>query len=947
MTVVAAAILGLLAPFLLFDALRRPTIRRLAVRNVVRRPGEAALVVVGSLLATALITASFIIGDSFGASIRGIAADVWGPTDELVAVDGAAARTEATAAIDEARLAGGDASPIDATLGATYLDVAAGSAEGATIEPELRLLEADPGAAVAYAGSAVVDGVTTLGPNDVIVNAEVADDLGIGTGDALVVYADGRPHDFVVAGIAPATGLNGFAPLVAAPGALTDRLVGSGVDVDAVAASAVFVSNTGGTYTGADRTDGAVAAIEEALAGTTIGDGAEIVPVKRNLLDDAEEEAAAMTELFGTIGGFSVAAGILLVVNLFVMLAGERKSELGTLRAVGLRRGHLVRAFSLEGAAYGVAAAGAGVGVGIALAAVVMTMSSRFLDSELTIRLAVEWGSLMSGALIGLMVSQVTVLVTSWRLTRLNIVRAIKELPEPTKAARPWRRLAAGVAGVAGAGALFATLGDQPPVAMIAPVLAAVATIPLLDRLIPRRVAVIAASGAGLAWAAAVFGLMPDTMADPEIFLFLIQGIVLVALATVIVGSLDRLWLRGAEIVSRGGIAARIGLAEPLARRTRTALLVAMYALVIFTMTFMLVMNTVFQAQAPAFARQAGGGYEVYVDANAGGGLTAAALAVDDDIVHAAPIVRAGAELGAEGTDDRFRALLTGIDGEFVVGGAPELAARADGFATDADAWTAVAGGPTTAGLDGTDGVLVIDEDWGFEPGDRIEVTGPGGSRTLTVAGISRQGWMVDAEVVVPAAVLSAVSSPSGEGLPITRYYLDLADGADPAAVADRLTAAGVAQGVDARTFLSAAKAETDEQEGFLNLLQVYMGLGLLIGIAGLGVVMIRAVRERRRQFGVLRALGIASDVIRRAFLIEASFVALQGVVLGVGLGLLSSWQILTRSTAFEEGLEFQLPEVSLGLLAAGCLVASLIMAAVPAIRAGRVIPAEALRVAA
>ena len=47
------------------------------------------------------------------------------------------------------------------------------------------------------------------------------------------------------------------------------------------------------------------------------------------------------------------------------------------------------------------------------------------------------------------------------------------------------------------------------------------------------------------------------------------------------------------------GIATRVGLAEPLARPTRSALLVAMYALVIFTVTFIVVFNAVFQAIIP------------------------------------------------------------------------------------------------------------------------------------------------------------------------------------------------------------------------------------------------------------------------------------------------------------------------------------------------------------
>src|SRR5438874_3709109 len=72
------------------DATRRPTLRRLALRNVVRRRGEAVLVVAGSLLGTAIITASFIVGDSLGASVRDSARTQLGPIDEVVKTNDAA-----------------------------------------------------------------------------------------------------------------------------------------------------------------------------------------------------------------------------------------------------------------------------------------------------------------------------------------------------------------------------------------------------------------------------------------------------------------------------------------------------------------------------------------------------------------------------------------------------------------------------------------------------------------------------------------------------------------------------------------------------------------------------------------------------------------------------------------------------------------------------------------
>jgi putative ABC transport system permease protein len=922
---VAIIVLAVLLPFVLFDLVARPTIRRLALRNIARRPGEAALVVGGSLLATALITASFIVGDSFGSSIRGLATDRWGPTDELIIVDGPDAVQPAVAA---ARTLPADL--IDGVMGTYFLDVSVGSTgPDRQVAPEVRLLELDPDDGIAFSGDAELfgEGSTGLQPGQVVLNERIAEDLGVSAGQTINVFVGGEPVPLEVAAVKPATGLNGFGEMLAVTGTITSTLD----DPGAIANAAVLVSNTGDVFEGAELSDDVVAALEPLL-----GEQAQIIPVKEDLLLDAEDESAEMTELFGTVGGFSVAAGILLVVNLFVMLAGERKAELGTLRAVGLRGGTLVRAFSMEGALYGIAAAAAGVVVGIGVAAAVMALAGDlFDDSDLTIRLDVVPASLASGAVIGLMVSQVTVLLTSWRITRLNIVRAIRELPEPPVARGSWRGIIIGAIGLAVGVGLYAGAGDNPPVAMLAPVIALMSLVPLLDRFIPRRAVVVVTGTASLIWVAAVFGILPDVMDDPEIYMFLLQGLLLVGLATIIVASLDKLWLAGARIVSGGGIASRLGLAEPLSRPVRSALLVSMYALVIFTVTFMAVMNSVFQAQAPEFAVQAGGSYDLLVDSNPSGGLTAEDLASEPDVAAVAPVLRGRIDGRIDETADGFgnwRA--TGIDGSFLQADPPPLQDRLDRFGSDAETWAAVAAGDEL--------LMVLDEDFGYEVGETYQFRGAdGATTTFTLAGTTQQNWLVGAGVLLADQHLATLLD---DNRPKTRFYLSVDDGAEAAIVAERLTNGGVEQGIDGQTFLQAAKAETNEQEGFINILQAYLGLGLLIGIAGLGVVLVRAVRERRRQFGVMRALGIAAPVIRRAFIIEASFVAFQGVMLGIGLGLLSSWQLLTQSTAFEENLSFAIPAPILTALGVSCLVASLLMAAVPAFRAGRVTPAEALR---
>ena len=60
--------------------------------------------------------------------------------------------------------------------------------------------------------------------------------------------------------------------------------------------------------------------------------------------------------MFTTFGS-SIAAGILLIFLIFVMLAAERRGELGIARAIGTRRSHLVKMYLFEGLAYDLVAA--------------------------------------------------------------------------------------------------------------------------------------------------------------------------------------------------------------------------------------------------------------------------------------------------------------------------------------------------------------------------------------------------------------------------------------------------------------------------------------------------------------------------------------------------------------------------------------------------------------
>jgi putative ABC transport system permease protein len=126
-------------------------------------------------------------------------------------------------------------------------------------------------------------------------------------------------------------------------------------------------------------------------------------------------------------------------------------------------------------------------------------------------------------------------------------------------------------------------------------------------------------------------------------------------------------------------------------------------------------------------------------------------------------------------------------------------------------------------------------------------------------------------------------------------------------------------------------------------LFQGYLAMGLFVGIAGIAVVMIRAVRERRRQIGTLRALGFPAQSVGRSFAIEAGYVALQGTLIGALLALLTLYTIIARSDAMGD-VTFAVPYLQLAVLLAGTVLASLVATIAPAMSATRIRPAVALR---
>ena len=436
-------------------------------------------------------------------------------------------------------------------------------------------------------------------------------------------------------------------------------------------------------------------------------------------------------------------------------------------------------------------------------------------------------------------------------------------------------------------------------------------------------------------------------MKDASEQTFLIQGVLMVGAAVVILVQIDHVWVGLARRLADrgGGLSSRLALAYPLARRVRTGLLLAMFAMVLFVMTFLSVFDGILRSQADDFAEQQRAGFDLYVDSNPANPVTSELLADQPEIASVAALSHGWTDMQAPWDDEAQGWAITGFDESLLAFGGPELASRGDEYATDTDVYRAVLDDPSLAIVDD----FFREEDGGpstvsMEVGDEFAVVSPmGEQRTMIVAGIMAQDWIFNGTMMSRPVVDEIMGPLAVEN----RHYVSLVEDADPTKLATLLDGRLLENGISASSFQDEIDQELAENSGFFNLMRGYLGIGLIIGIAGLGVVMVRAVRERRREIGMLRAMGVRAPTVRRAFMIEAGFLAVQGIVIGIGLGALSAYQVLVNSTTFgEQTLEFAVPWPALAIISLVPLVVSLLAAARPANRAAGIRPAVALRIA-
>ena len=434
--------LGLVVSLVGALAVRNRIFFKLGIRNVTRRRARTALIVLGLMLGTTIIASALVTGDTMSHTIRTAAITSLGQTDELVSVRGAEVDTEVevggTTGIEyfseevfpeiEYELLLGHEDLIDGVAPAIVEPLAVQSVSTRQSEPRVTLFASSQAHLGAFGeirrhSDGEPQYLNDLRRGEVFLNADAAEELQAEPGHELRLYAEGDGLPVRVREIVDYEGAGTDGAALLLPLDAAQQLLGRVGEI-----KHVLISNRGDELAGAELTDEVTAIVNPVVTPR----GLEVDPIKRNALEAADAEGNAFMSIFTTFGSFSIFAGGLLIFLIFVMLAAERRGELGIARAVGTRRGHLVQLYLFEGLVYDLFAAVVGVVLGVAVAfGMVFILASALDFTGVEIRHDVQPESLVVGFGVGVLLTFVIVTLSAVRVSRLNIVAAIRNTPEP------------------------------------------------------------------------------------------------------------------------------------------------------------------------------------------------------------------------------------------------------------------------------------------------------------------------------------------------------------------------------------------------------------------------------------------------------------------------------------------------------------------------------------
>ena len=424
-------------------AWRQPILFRMGLRNLVRRKAQTALIIIGLMLSTLIISAAFATGDTVGYSITNEVYKSLEDVDFVIAYDrenapiSDGAPTHLTdRTVRDLQAAFANDPDIDGITGILVRTLPVLNPQRRLSEPAAQVVGVNPADVDNFHALRTLDGkaisAATLNRDDAYITDRLAKAVEARPGDTVRIFVGNQPRDFTVLGIVRDTSITGAGGDNLLVGGLVLHLdTARSLDGDPDEITFIGVSSKGGVRDALPLSD----TVEDKLTtylDNTPGVSASIELVKKDLVSLAELIGSVFVTFFLIFGLFSIAAGIMLIFLIFIMLAAERRTEMGMARAIGMKRLHLTQMFLAEGSGYNVMAAAVGALLGTAVAyALIRVLNLISSEFGFSITFHVNPQGLLIAISLGIVLTFATIAFSSFHAANLNIVRAVRDIPDP------------------------------------------------------------------------------------------------------------------------------------------------------------------------------------------------------------------------------------------------------------------------------------------------------------------------------------------------------------------------------------------------------------------------------------------------------------------------------------------------------------------------------------
>ena len=402
---------------------------KIGIRNIPRRRSQMLLIVFALMLSTTLLSSVLATGDVISAAVQTVAVSNLGNVDETIQSSSSPGFFDDRIYYQLRNRVRND--PNIAAIGAALIEqgVLVADVTSRQVRSKVTALGVLPGSEQGFGAiqddtSKVQYHIADLQTNQVYLNHTLAVLINAHAGDTIYLYSKrwpGKQYTMHVQAIIADGGLVGEQPYIISQVKTFRDIEHRFDDI-----TQIFVSIHGTDSIGFDVSEN----VKQTLS-AGIPSYLHVNEVKEQGAQLAQLADDIFSRIFTLFALFALAISLLLIFLIFVLLAAERRAEMGMARAIGVQRRHLVLMYIFEGTVYDFIASFIGLFIGIGIGVLLFISLGPILARfNFPLKLVIQPRSLVIAYCLGVIFTFCSIGISAWVVSRMTVVDALRNLPE-------------------------------------------------------------------------------------------------------------------------------------------------------------------------------------------------------------------------------------------------------------------------------------------------------------------------------------------------------------------------------------------------------------------------------------------------------------------------------------------------------------------------------------